>query len=92
MGELLALTGLIFDSCPGKGMSYWQTFDAMVLSFPKTIAWRFLGSIAIHCFLIFLAVYVAFGSDNPIALWRRTPLEESNAARGQLISFQKRTE
>ena len=89
MDEPLALTGLIFDSCPGKGTSYWQTFDAMVLSFPKTIAWRFLGSLVIHCFLIFLAVYVAFGNENPMALWRRTPLEESNPAAGAIYLFSK---
>ena len=89
MGEPLALTGLIFDSCPGKGTSYWQTFDSMVLSFPKTIAWHFLGSLAIHCFLIFLAVYVAFGSDNPMASWRRTLLEESNLAQGAIYFFSK---
>lgn len=82
LDEPLALTGMIFDSCPGKGTSYWQTYDALVLSFPKTIVWRFLGALAIHFFLIFVVVYVACGNENPATLWRRTPLEETSPARG----------
>lgn len=89
MGEPLALTGLIFDSCPGNGTSYWQTFNAIVISFPNTIIWRFLGALLTHCFLIFLTLYVACGHENPETLWRRTPLEESRPARGALYLFSK---
>ena len=84
MGEPLALKGLIFDSCPGKGASYWQTFNAIIISFPKSIVWRFLGALLTHCFLIFLVVYVACGHENPVTMWRRAPLEESRPARGAL--------
>ena len=87
MDEPLALTGMIFDSCPGKGTSYWQTFNAIALSFPNNIVWRFLGALSIHCFLIFLTVYVACGKENPVTLWRRTPLEENRPARGALYLF-----
>ena len=78
----LALRGMVFDSCPGKGTSYWQTFDAIVLAFPKNVVWRFLGALAVHCVLIFLAVYVACGNENPATFWRRTLLEENRPARG----------
>lgn len=87
--EPLALTGLIFDSCPGKGTSYWQTFDAIILSFPKSIVWRFLGPLAIHSFLIFLVVYIACGNENPVNLWRKTTLEESSPARGAIYLFSR---
>ena len=89
MGEPLALTGLIFDSCPGKGASYWQTFNAIIISFPKSIVWRFLGALLSHCFLLFLVVYVACGHENPVTLWRRTPLEESRPARGAIYLFSR---
>lgn len=89
MDEPLALTGILFDSCPGKGTSYRQTFDAMILSFPKNIVWRFLGALAIHCFLIFVFIYVACGNENPASFWRRTPLEESSPARGARYLFSK---
>ena len=89
MREPLALTGLIFDSCPGKGASYWQTFNAIIISFPKSIFWRLLGAFLTHCFLIFLMVYVACGHENPVSLWRRTPLEESRPARGALYLFSR---
>ena len=85
----LALTGIIFDSCPGQGKSYWQSFNAMVLSFPQNIAWRFLGALAIHCFLIVLVVYVACGNEYPVNLWRRTPFEESSPARGARYLYSK---
>ena len=89
LGEPLALTGLIFDSCPGKGTSYWQTFDAIILSFPKSIFWRFLGALAAHAFLIFLVVHIACGNEHPGTLWRRTPLEESRSARGASYLFSR---
>lgn len=89
MDEPLAFRGILFDSCPGKGTSYWQTFDAMVLSFPKNIVWRFVGALAVHCFLIFIAVYIACGNENPVTLWRRTPLEESSPARGACYIYSK---
>ena len=89
MDEPLALRGLIFDSCPGKGTSYWQTFDALMLSFRGTVVWRFLGALAIHCLLIFVIVYVACGNENPVSFWRRTPLEESDPARGACYLFSK---
>ena len=89
MSEPLALTGLIFDSCPGKGASYWQTFNAIMVSFPNSIAWRFFGALITHCFLIFLVVYAASGHENPETLWRRTPLEESRPARGALYLFSR---
>ena len=85
----LALTGIIFDSCPGQGKSYWQSFNAMVLSFPQNIAWRFLGALAIHCFLIVLVVYVACGNEYPVNLWRRTPFEESSPARRARYLYSK---
>ena len=88
MNKPLALTGIVFDSCPGKGASYWQSFDAMVLSFPKNPAWRFLGALAVHCFLIILALYIACGNENPVTLWRRTPLEE-HPAHGACYLFSK---
>ena len=88
MNEALALTGIVFDSCPGKGASYWQSFDAMVLSFPKNQIWHFLGALAVHCFLIILALYIACGNESPVALWWRTPLEE-NPAHGACYLFSK---
>lgn len=87
--EPLALTGIIFDSCPGQGTSYWQTFDAIMLSFPKNIVWRFLGALVIHCFLICVVVYVACGNENPVTLWRRTALENSSPARGARYLYSK---
>ena len=89
MNEPLALTGIIFDSCPGKGTSYWQTFDAMVLSFPQNFVWRLLGALAIHCFLIFVVAYISCGNENPVTLWRRTPFENSTPARGACYLFSK---
>ena len=89
MDKRLALTGVLFDSCPGKGTSYWQTFDAIVLSFPKNIVGRFLGFLAVHCFLIFIIVYIACGNENPATFWRRVPLEESSPARGACYLFSK---
>ena len=61
----------------------------MVLSFPKNVLWRFLGAMVVHCFLIFVAVYIACGNENPATLWRRTPLEESSPARGAWYLFSK---
>lgn len=87
--EPLALTGMLFDSCPGKGTSYWQSFDAIVLSFPKNIVWRFLGAMATHLFLILVTVYKACGNENPATIWRRTPLEENSPARGACYLFSK---
>lgn len=89
MDQPLALTGMMFDSCPGKATSYWQTFDAMVLSFPKTIFWRFLGALAVHCFLIFVSLYIACGYENPATFWRRGVLEESSPARGACYLFSR---
>ena len=88
MKKPLALTGIVFDSCPGKGTSYWQTFDAMMLSFPENHVWRFLGALAVHCFLIVLVLYIACGNENPAALWWRTPLEE-NPAHGACYLFSR---
>lgn len=89
MNEPLVLRGMLFDSCPGKGTSYWQSYDAMVLSFPQTIAWRLLGAVAVHFFLVFLAVYIACGNENPVIVWRSTPLEERSPARGACYLFSK---
>ncbi len=89
MDEPLALVGIIFDSCPGMGTSYWQSFEAMLLSFPRSLVWRSLGALAVHCFLVFLVVYVACGGENPVTLWRRTLLEESSPARGACYLFSK---
>ena len=61
----------------------------MIISFPKNIIWRFLGALAVHSFLIFVAVYVACGNENPAILWLRTPLEESSPARGAFYLFSK---
>ena len=89
IGEPLALTGLIFDSCPGQGASYWQTFSAIIISFPNSIVWRLLGALSAHCFLIFLVVYVACGYENPVTIWRRAPLEGIRPARGALYLFSR---
>ncbi len=89
MDEPLVFTGMLFDSCPGKGTSYWQSFDAMVLSFPRNVVWRFLGALAVHCFLIFMAIYVVCGNENPVTFWRRMPLEESSPARGVCYLYSK---
>ena len=89
MGEPLALTGIILDSCPGKGTSYRQTFDAIMLSFPESLVWRFLGALVVHCLLIFTVIYIAWGNENPVTFWRRVPLEESSPARGACYLFSK---
>lgn len=89
MDEPLVLRGMIFDSCPGKGTSYWQTFNAILLAFPKNIVWRFLAALAVHCCLIFFAVYIACGNESPAAFWQRTPLEENRPARGAFYLFSK---
>ena len=89
MDEPLAVTGILFDSCPGKGTSYWQTFEAIILSFPKRMVWRFLGALATHCFLAVVAVYTACGNENPATVRRRTPLEGISPTRGACYLFSK---
>lgn len=89
MDEPLALTGILFDSCPGKGTSYWQSFNAMVLPFPKTFVWRLLGALAVHLLLSFQRLYIACGNEDPANYWRRTLLEESSPARGAYYLFSK---
>lgn len=91
MEELLALKGLIFDSCQDKGTSYWQAFNAIIPSFAKTIIWRFLCALSAHCSLIFMLVYVAWGNVNPVTLRRRTLMEEDGQARGARYIFSKRS-
>lgn len=61
----------------------------MVLSFPKNIVWRLLGAFYVHCFLIFLAVYIAYGNERPATVWRRTLLEENCPALGACYLFSK---
>ena len=61
----------------------------MVLSLPHNVVWRLLGAMAVHCFLVFLAMYIICGNENPIILWRRTLLEERSPARGACYLFSK---
>lgn len=65
--------------------------DAVVLSFADNISWRSLGALGIHCFLTFLAVYVACGNENPVTFWGRKPSEKFVQAVGYIIYFPKRT-
>jgi hypothetical protein len=76
LGQPLPIIGLLFDSCPAKG-TYWKSHNAMTLSLkPKGAASRILAATAVHCILIMLYSWIAWGNDNPATLMRRTLLDE----------------
>ncbi|OJJ96369.1 hypothetical protein ASPACDRAFT_125933 [Aspergillus aculeatus ATCC 16872] len=69
----LPLVGLVLDSTPAKG-TYWKSYNAMVFSLPPGS--RMLGSVVVHCLLILLYTWIAYGNENPASLMRRTLLDE----------------
>ncbi|MCJ1443829.1 MAG: hypothetical protein MMC23_004329 [Stictis urceolatum] len=71
----LPIACLVFDSCPGKG-TYWKSYTAMVISLPENAVVKNLGRIAVHCILIALYTWIAFGNENPASLQRRTLMDE----------------
>jgi hypothetical protein len=76
LGQPLPIIGLLFDSCPAKG-TYWKSHNAMTLSLrPRGAASHILAAIVVHCILIMLYSWIAWGNDNPATLMRRTLLDE----------------
>jgi len=73
-GWPLPLTAVIFDSCPGKG-TYWQMYNALMLSLPKGVVWRVVGTVIVHCLLLVMYVSIACGGESPFTLMRRVMLE-----------------
>lgn len=77
----LPLAGILCDSCPAKG-TYWRSYHAMVLSLPKDIVSRIVGTAACHAILISLYSWIACGNENPASLQRRTLLDAETVQLG----------
>lgn len=71
----LPLAGLLCDSGPNAGGSYFKDYDAMLFSLPKGVMARAIGAVACHCILILVHTWIAFGNENPASLQRRTLLD-----------------
>lgn len=70
----LPLTGLMCDSSPGH-VTYWRSYDAMMISLPKDPASQYVGALACHILLVILFTWIACGNENPSSLGRRMVLD-----------------
>lgn len=81
LGSPIPFSGLVFDSCPAKG-TYWKSYDAMILSLPKSPVSTFLGPLMVHGILILLYSWIYYGNENPASLQRRIMLDEQTVGIG----------
>lgn len=88
MGKIpLPIHGLICDSGPAVG-TYWKSYNSMLQSLPKGLAWRIIGPCICHFILVVLFSSVAMGRyEAPEPIIRRTLLDEKLLAGDRRICY-----